>query len=350
MTPSDRTATLAPGGGRGTRVSAWALGWGEALIKNDRLLIFEQFKIDRHLPKFNKARTKANALHKSVSGAVSMNDAMDEDEDEATSREGWEAGRIRFTAGGMLVREGSQFNIGSTSTGGILDRATAAEPWYRRLFPWFRSSPPPEVGALSPAPEPTPSLTIEQFFGAVKNSADELRLVHERLRGYQQALEEARATGQRALCERLALDIEAVRAETQLHAIGLPKYLDEAPVVKFYKESPRGLRLDWIANFLRVVPPEIRAWKVRCDELGIFDNYAVLHYDPAVSSYAKTQEEILDEIRAKQDPILFGLIEGRRRLYYVGDWIDETCDLTLEQIADRLGAAAVGQIPPEWQP
>lgn len=328
------------------------------ITKDGRLLIFEQFKIDRHLPKFNKTRPKANALSKSVSGALSMDDAMDEDEAEALSKEEWEAGRIRFTAGGMLVREDAQFNI--VSTAADISAPATAEPWYRRMFPWLRSAPSPKAGALSPAPEPAPSMTIEEFFGEVKNSADELRLVNERLRGYQQALTDAHATGQRALCERLALDIEAVRAETQLHAIGLSKYLDEEPIVRFYKESPRGLRLDWIANFLRVVPADIRARKVRCDELGIFDNYAVLHYDPAVSSYAKTQEEIQAEIRAKQDPILFGLIQGRRRLYYVGDWIDETCDLTLEQIADRLGSIVwslepqpdpgVRQIPPEWQP
>lgn len=42
--------------------------------------------------------------------------------------------------------------------------------------------------------------------------------------------------------------------------------------------------------------------------------------------------------------ILFGLIEGRRRLYVVGDWVDEICDLTMDQIADSIGNDAIGEI------
>ena len=98
------------------------------------------------------------------------------------------------------------------------------------------------------------------------------------------------------------------------------------------KKSPRGLRLDWIKNFTRVVPPEVLTAKVECDERGIFDNYVVLHYDPSGKSWADTQAERA----AKADPILFGVVEGRRLLYVVGEWIDEYCDLSLDQIADVI--------------
>jgi len=43
----------------------------------------------------------------------------------------------------------------------------------------------------------------------------------------------------------------------------------------------------------------------------------------------------------RKDPILFGVINGRRQLYYVGDWTDEFCDLTLDQIVDTLGREVV---------
>ena len=39
----------------------------------------------------------------------------------------------------------------------------------------------------------------------------------------------------------------------------------------------------------------------------------------------------------KRDPILFGLIKGSRKLYYICDWIDEYCDLTLSQLIDKIG-------------
>ena len=40
---------------------------------------------------------------------------------------------------------------------------------------------------------------------------------------------------------------------------------------------------------------------------------------------------------AKRDPILFGLIENVRKLYFIGDWKDEECDLTMEEVARILG-------------
>lgn len=40
---------------------------------------------------------------------------------------------------------------------------------------------------------------------------------------------------------------------------------------------------------------------------------------------------------SKKDPILFGLMTERRVLYFVGDWVDDFCNLTLDQIADVLG-------------
>lgn len=38
-----------------------------------------------------------------------------------------------------------------------------------------------------------------------------------------------------------------------------------------------------------------------------------------------------------RDPVLFGLINESSRFYYVAEWEDEYCDLTFEEIADKLG-------------
>ena len=149
--------------------------------------------------------------------------------------------------------------------------------------------------------------------------------------------------GQQALFEQLTAGLNAYKMETQLLALGLPKYVEEKDLVAFYKQSKRGLRLDWIRNFTRQIPREILDKKVRADEIGIFDNYVVLHYDPAAKSFAETEAEKA----ARKDPILFGLMEGCRRLYHVGDWKDEFCDLTLDQIADAMGDEVVKDLATE---
>jgi hypothetical protein len=182
--------------------------------------------------------------------------------------------------------------------------------------------------------EPKPTITIEQFFASVKNSTEQIDIVNQRAKGYETAILKAKLMGQRALYENLTHNLEAVRSESNLIAIGLTKFLSEEKLVEFVKKAKKGLRLDWIENFTRMIPDELHKKKVECDARYVFDNYVILHYDPQSKSWAETEEEK----SRKKDPILFGVIQGRRRLYYIGDWIDEFCNLTLDQVADTIGA------------
>ena len=183
-------------------------------------------------------------------------------------------------------------------------------------------------------------ISIQQFFISVKNSIQELEIIKERAKGFEKVILDAGKTGQIALKEQLIRGLEAHRCETQLFASGSTKYLTEEDVVKFVKQSKKGLRLDWIKNFTKIIPQAIIAIKSHLDELLIFDNYVILHYDPNKKSWLETEVET----RARKDPILFGVINGSRKLYFVGDWTDDLCDLTLEQIAEKLGKEVIKNI------
>lgn len=89
-----------------------------------------------------------------------------------------------------------------------------------------------------------------------------------------------------------------------------------------------------------MVPDGVVQRKIECDARFIFDNYVVLRYDPEMKSWAETEAEK----EARKDPILFGVMQGSRKLYFVGDWVDEYCDLTLAQVAALLGAEAIATI------
>ena len=69
------------------------------------------------------------------------------------------------------------------------------------------------------------------------------------------------------------------------------------------------------------------------NELEVFDNYVILYYDPEGTVYKETAYE---EAK-RRDPIIFGVIAGSKKLYYVADWVDEYCDLTLDAFVDALG-------------
>ena len=69
--------------------------------------------------------------------------------------------------------------------------------------------------------------------------------------------------------------------------------------------------------------------KIEADRLEVFDNYVVLHYDPDKKASDMTESEK----KVAKDPILFGVIFGSDRLYYIGDWIDpDFCDLVWSDI------------------
>lgn len=285
-----------------------------------RLDIFENFIIDRKLPKHLQT-TQQELMEESFgdSGSIMMSNRQ----------------FVRSRMGGTSITVAG--NTASLMVNGLEPEPPFKGTWLQRILIRLLYWVSPKGKALvfrplTDAPRPPPEITVAEFFSSIKDSQDDLEVVDGRARGYEAALERARRTGQVALAEQLEAGIEAVRAETQLHAMGLDRVLTEETLVSFVKKSPRGLRLDWVRNFTRHIPDDVLTTKTECDERRIFDNYVVLHYDPDAKSWAETQQEAA----ARRDPILFGVIEGRRVLYFVGEWTDEFCDLSLDQIADVL--------------
>lgn len=173
-------------------------------------------------------------------------------------------------------------------------------------------------------------ISITEFFTEVTKSYEELTPIAEIAEHYEKALVQAKVMGQVALLQRLADLMDAVKGEAVLIAMGLKKYVTEKQIIDFYEKvgEDKNLKLSWIKNFNRIIPEEVYAVKKDVDERKIFDNYVILHYDPQNNGEKMTKEEK----EKKKDPILFGVIKNSRKLYYVADWKDDYCDLTLEEM------------------
>lgn len=173
-----------------------------------------------------------------------------------------------------------------------------------------------------------------KFFSLVKATSKESAFTYkDRISNYLRALHNAVDMGQTALQEELLKGLITNKYESLLYAEGYYYVIDENTIVDFIKKCEKGLSLDYIKNFARPIPQNVVEKISKLNELEIFDNYVVLHYDPEKKAVKETEYE-----RAKRkDPIIFGLIAGSKKLYYVTDWIDEYCDLTLEKFVDTLG-------------
>jgi hypothetical protein len=293
------------------------------ITKEGKLEIFENFKKDDRLPKFQTKKMEAYRVR-------------DPDQLQKMESTGQTTASVIVTNSTATTAwgGGSMFVMSNPVTGGINvgEDNESSENWSPKIPPSAKKSFwsklfPKKVRA------PIPTVSIQDFFKSVKNTAEELAIVEERATGYEEAIQGAMKNGQTALVERLTAGLHAARLEALLEGMGIVKYI----------EGRKGLALTWMKNFARIIPDDVVHLKVLADEREIFDNYVVLHYDPKGTNVADTKEEI----ERKKDPILFGVFEGRRRLYFVGDWEDEFCNLTLDKIADTIGGRAVRDLSRE---
>lgn len=182
--------------------------------------------------------------------------------------------------------------------------------------------------------EETYSLSVIDFFENIKligkGSADTYK---DRVEKYLQALHTAEITGQEALKQKLVREMFVNKYEAELYANGFYYVVSEKQVLDFASKTEKGVDLIYLKNFARPLPDKVVKKLLELDGLEVFDNYAILTYDPQKKDRIETEED-----RAKRkDPILFGLISGSDKLYYITDWIDDYCDLTLAQFVDTLG-------------
>ena len=258
--------------------------------KKDGLLIFDRFEVDNKLPKY----VKNNKNYISSSG-ISIDSV---------------SGSNSFLIGGSF----------SLPLDGESDSEIKNTSFIKRIIIFFKE-----------LFKEKPKLTVSDFFKAVKASAIDTVKYSDRVNNYLNALNHAKNNNQEALVQDIQQKIDEIKYESILFAGGFTTVITEEQVVKFYKECQKGLELTWIRNFIRVIPKKAADKKKEADALDVFDNYCILHFDPKKKAYKEEEK----------DPILFGVIRGSRKLYYIADWVDEYCDLTLDQFIEKFGDEAI---------
>ena len=197
--------------------------------------------------------------------------------------------------------------------------------WFDRLLNFF---------GKKENKEEEPQMDALKFFSLVKTSSKESAAVYkDRVSKYLHALHNATNIGQTVLQEELIRGLVTNRYESVLFAEGYYYAITENQIVDFAKKCEKGIKLSYLKNFNRPIPQSVIDKVAKLNNLEVFDNYVVLYYDPEGKVYKETAKE---EAK-RRDPIIFGVIAGSKKLYYVDDWVDEYCDLTLDAFVDSLG-------------
>lgn len=306
--------------------------------KQGQLTVFEKFRINRDLPKH----------------------ADKSDEEVRKLNNG--AGRFMSTAvyaGGKAWRENSGLvtpssgNVYGTST--VSGTYTTAGIESRTVHITHSGTPentsnavtyPPRLEAQAVTDE---DIVIEfnDFFGYVRHNAGWLSnvLYRRKVKGLEALIRQTEESGQKSLNEISLVELTRVKLEYILAANGFNTYVEEHVIARGFEHlrdtDQKRLDTEWIADFSRIIPKKALARKAKADKLKIFDNYVVLHICP--EWYGGKEERMTKEQTDRmKDPILFGVMDCSRRLYYIADWVDQYCDLNMSEMMDKFGEKALG--------
>ncbi len=182
-------------------------------------------------------------------------------------------------------------------------------------------------------------VTPVEYFNNIKNLKNELDT--SKLKTfYEQCINYANKymiTGQLAALAKIMFYIDNVEKEYKLLDLGINHFVYKEDVEEYIdKVDSRVVKIIELHNYDREIPDELVS--VISNTKPIFDIFYVVFTDYT----GKAEKKVAQKMREK-DPILFGAFKDEKlklisnRLYYLGDWIDEYCDLTLEVMIDEYG-------------
>lgn len=160
-------------------------------------------------------------------------------------------------------------------------------------------------------------------------------------------------TGQILGAKKLEFYMSILERERKLLELGVQDYVWLGDITT-YVDSVEGEAVKFIelVNYPREIPDEVVERYTATKDL--FDVHYVLYTD-----YTGETGQYVDELRRDKDPILFGGMAPKEKIpgiyalekmYVIGDWEDEYCDLTLSKMVSEMakgGHYISNEIPTE---
>jgi len=146
--------------------------------------------------------------------------------------------------------------------------------------------------------------------------------------------------GHNALAEKFQKELLEEIVFAELKGAGISLYIEKSFINKYkYKVKGGHISDTKFKDYTKEIPEDILKRKKQLDKMKMFTDYVIYHYwDEKAEAKKEKKEKITPEEKARmKDPILFGIRkEMPDRLFFIGDWIDEHCDLTFADLIDVL--------------
>ena len=177
-------------------------------------------------------------------------------------------------------------------------------------------------------------LTPSQYFDYLKGSKNTITLeaIKDSFEVFIKLAEKYKKLGQIESLKKLCFLADSLKKEEKLIEIGITTFIYR-DVIEDYIENvaDNTVKIIELSRYMREIPDDLVDIVKASRE--IFDEIYVVFTD-----YTGKEERKVEKERRDKDPILFGVFKSNSggfisdRFYFLGDWVDEYCDLTLDKM------------------
>lgn len=148
-----------------------------------------------------------------------------------------------------------------------------------------------------------------------------------------------KAAGQVAALKKILYVVETIEKERELVKLGINTFIYK-DAIDYYIDKPadnKPVKIIEVANYQREIPDEIVETIEKVKD--IFDELYIVYTD-----YTGKDDRRIAAEKRSTDPIIFGVFMNKQarvcvdRFYFLGDWEDEYCDLTLDKMLSTIKA------------
>lgn len=150
-------------------------------------------------------------------------------------------------------------------------------------------------------------------------------------------------TGQKRVIEKLRFLVDCVSKEREIVKLGINSFVYRDVIEDYIDNVAKNtVKIIDLENYPRDIPDDIV--DIIAKTKNIFDKMYVVFTD-----YTGKVEKQVSKERRDKDPILFGTFQMARgkgrnsgnilndKFYFLGDWEDEYCDLTMDKFLREVG-------------
>ena len=178
-------------------------------------------------------------------------------------------------------------------------------------------------------------ITPSQYFDYLKNAKNTITTdaLKNSFDTFIKLAEKYTKLGQKESLKKLCFLADVLTKEEKLIEMGITTYIYK-DVIEDYIENvaDQTVKIVELSRYMREVPDELVETVEKTKD--IFDELYVVFTD-----YTGKEERKVEQERRDKDPILFGVFKNQTnvadRFYFLGDWVDEYCDLTLDKMVEQ---------------